>query len=144
MHGLQTYYQQLPRDTFWSWSELEKTLGKETVDLWYAKDGQDKWLGFLIAERVPGAAELYFIHVADSARKQGLGRKLLQQFMTAMDSYQVSRLFLEVRRSNEAAQRLYLSCGFQQIGERLRYYADGEDALIYERAPTHANARETT
>ncbi|MYD29817.1 MAG: ribosomal-protein-alanine N-acetyltransferase, partial [Dehalococcoidia bacterium] len=37
---------------------------------------------------------------------------------------------LEVRVSNGAARALYGGCGFEEVGERLRYYADGEDAVI--------------
>jgi ribosomal-protein-alanine N-acetyltransferase len=41
---------------------------------------------------------------------------------------------LDVRRSNLAAQRLYLSLGFVQVGERLRYYSHPEeDALVLAR-----------
>lgn len=39
-------------------------------------------------------------------------------------------VLLEVRASNEAALRLYDSLGFQRVGLRRRYYADGEDALL--------------
>ncbi|MXY71468.1 MAG: ribosomal-protein-alanine acetyltransferase, partial [Dehalococcoidia bacterium] len=37
---------------------------------------------------------------------------------------------LEVRASNEAARALYRGCGFEEVGERRRYYADGADAVI--------------
>ena len=41
------------------------------------------------------------------------------------------RMTLEVRASNEAAQGLYRSFGFEVVGRRPRYYSDdGEDALI--------------
>ena len=43
----------------------------------------------------------------------------------------VSYMTLEVRRSNETAQHIYRSLGFQQVGVRKRYYEDnGEDALF--------------
>ena len=41
------------------------------------------------------------------------------------------RMTLEVRASNEAAQALYRSFGFDVVGRRPRYYTDdGEDALV--------------
>ena len=44
----------------------------------------------------------------------------------------VAYMTLEVRRSNERAQKLYQSLGFEYVGVRKRYYEDnGEDALIY-------------
>jgi ribosomal-protein-alanine N-acetyltransferase len=40
-------------------------------------------------------------------------------------------LSLEVRVSNRAAQGLYRSFGFREVGIRPKYYADnGEDALL--------------
>ncbi len=39
-------------------------------------------------------------------------------------------VLLEVRASNAAALRLYESLGFQRVGLRRRYYADGEDAVL--------------
>jgi ribosomal-protein-alanine N-acetyltransferase len=41
-------------------------------------------------------------------------------------------IFLEVRESNLAAQKLYQSCGFEQYSRRKAYYSDpAEDALLY-------------
>ena len=40
------------------------------------------------------------------------------------------QLFLEVRVSNSAAIQLYLKNGFVGKYARLRYYDDGEDALV--------------
>jgi ribosomal-protein-alanine N-acetyltransferase len=37
---------------------------------------------------------------------------------------------LEVRKSNEPARRLYEAAGFSVSGERVAYYADGEDAVL--------------
>jgi ribosomal-protein-alanine N-acetyltransferase len=43
----------------------------------------------------------------------------------------ISRMTLEVRKSNLTAQNLYRKYGFEAAGIRKAYYADnGEDALI--------------
>ena len=48
-----------------------------------------------------------------------------------MPSHGVRKIFLEVRISNTAAIRLYETCGFEQVGERKKYYSDPvEDALV--------------
>jgi ribosomal-protein-alanine N-acetyltransferase len=39
-------------------------------------------------------------------------------------------IYLEVRPSNPAARTFYGSLGFREIGRRISYYADGEDALV--------------
>ncbi|MCP5099650.1 MAG: hypothetical protein GY943_29200 [Chloroflexi bacterium] len=49
---------------------------------------------------------------------------------------------LEVRRSNQVAQALYLKYQFEIVGERPRYYRDtGEDAIIMTRTPLDAPYR---
>ena len=39
-------------------------------------------------------------------------------------------MFLEVSTRNPAARGLYQQLGFQQVGRRKGYYADGSDALV--------------
>ncbi|MBA3688359.1 MAG: ribosomal protein S18-alanine N-acetyltransferase [Chloroflexi bacterium] len=64
-------------------------------------------------------------------RRQGIGRRLLLQLAEVALELGSSRMTLEVRVSNEAAQRLYHSFGFNITGRRVAYYSDdGEDALV--------------
>ena len=63
-------------------------------------------------------------------RRRGLGELLLLDLYEQARSRGVVHLTLEVRASNLAAQGLYQKYGFQVEGRRLRYYGDGEDALI--------------
>jgi ribosomal-protein-alanine N-acetyltransferase len=69
--------------------------------------------------------------VAPAHRGQGIGELLLNGLIDQAIDVKATRLTLEVRISNEPAQRLYLKYGFQPSGTRPRYYTDnGEDALI--------------
>jgi ribosomal-protein-alanine N-acetyltransferase len=64
-------------------------------------------------------------------RRQGIGRQLLLGLVDLSISIGARRMTLEVRASNEAAQVLYRSFGFDVAGRRPRYYTDdGEDALV--------------
>ena len=44
-------------------------------------------------------------------------------------------VLLEVRSDNIAATSLYQDMGFDVVGRRKRYYADGGDALLLTRSP---------
>ncbi len=68
--------------------------------------------------------------VAPEHRGQGLGELLLLRMTEEARRRGVLRLTLEVRVSNYVAQNLYRKYGFEVEGRRLRYYGDGEDALI--------------
>jgi ribosomal-protein-alanine N-acetyltransferase len=64
-------------------------------------------------------------------RRRGIGRRLLLELAEAALELGSARLTLEVRVSNEPAQRLYRSFGFNVSGRRVAYYSDdGEDALV--------------
>ena len=71
------------------------------------------------------------IAVRADHRGQGIGRALTAQLMQYAANLGVVYMTLEVRRSNEVAQHVYLSHGFIQVGVRKKYYEDnGEDALF--------------
>ena len=71
------------------------------------------------------------IAVRADHRGQGIGRALTAQLMQYAANLGVVYMTLEVRRSNEVAQHVYLSHGFIQVGVRKKYYDDnGEDALF--------------
>ena len=65
---------------------------------------------------------------------QGLGGRLLQHMLLLAQRHKGRIAFLEVRKSNEVAFRLYHRMGFNEIGVREHYYpaADGarEDAIV--------------
>lgn len=64
-------------------------------------------------------------------RRQGIGRHLLLGIADLSVAIGARRLTLEVRESNDVAQALYRSFGFEIVGRRPRYYTDdGEDALV--------------
>jgi [ribosomal protein S18]-alanine N-acetyltransferase len=64
-------------------------------------------------------------------RRQGIGRQLLLNLAELSIAIGALRMTLEVRPSNDAAQALYRSFGFDIAGRRPGYYTDdGEDALV--------------
>ena len=68
------------------------------------------------------------VAVADSHRRRGIARALVEELIRQLDAYQLT---LEVRQSNLPAIALYESMGFQQVGLRKNYYQKPkENALI--------------
>ncbi|QYR20852.1 ribosomal protein S18-alanine N-acetyltransferase [Paenibacillus sp. sptzw28] len=71
------------------------------------------------------------IAVRAGYRGQGLGKKLMTELQRTAVFFGAARMTLEVRVSNEIAQRLYRKLGFEPAGIRPGYYSDNqEDALI--------------
>ena len=75
-------------------------------------------------------AHITSLAVAGEARRRGHGRRLATALVALAGSLGAEAVTLEVRASNEAARALYRGCGFEEVGERRRYYPDGEDAVI--------------
>jgi [ribosomal protein S18]-alanine N-acetyltransferase len=95
------------------------------------RDGNKKLIGMAIVWLVLDELHVGTIAVHPEFRKSGMGRKLLAHILLAAHGEGARRAYLEVRRSNFAAQKLYESFGFHIIGVRNRYYKNnGEDALL--------------
>ena len=69
----------------------------------------------------PGEAQLLTLSVVPDARRMGLGRVLLQQFIDDARRLYADQLFLEVRVGNRAAIALYEAAGFVSIARRVAF-----------------------
>ncbi len=92
------------------------------------KDG--RIVGYTFAMVVMDEGHIGNIAVDPSYRRMGIGRRLLRKLLADMEAEGVKKVFLEVRKSNVPAIRLYEDEGFVEIGIRKRYYRNREDAII--------------
>jgi ribosomal-protein-alanine acetyltransferase len=109
-----------------------RELSYPHAELWVAAPA-DEPLGFALGWLVADELEVVDVAVARAARRLGWGRRLLTRLLESASERGAVAAFLEVRASNAPAQALYLALGFTHDGERLRYYADGEDAWLFRR-----------
>ena len=114
-----------PLDELAASLELDRTLALLLVD------DEDHFLGCALGWSAGPVAELTDIAIDECHCRQGFGQHLLNEFLMAMRHRGVEEVQLEVRAVNGPAIRLYARSGFQQVGKRTGYYADGTDALLY-------------
>ena len=77
------------------------------------------------------SADLLTIATIPVARGRGIASLMLTELVSTAQQAGCPDVLLEVRQSNEAAQRLYTGHGFVPIGRRRRYYqAPPEDAVV--------------
>jgi len=89
-----------------------------------------KIVGYVLFWLLPDGVDIHNLAVRSEYRRRGIGRILLQQVIFEALRRSSTRVTLEVRKSNLAAQKLYESAGFVVTGIRRAYYSDdGEDAL---------------
>lgn len=96
---------------------------------WYA-EADSKLVGYAGGWIVDGDVQILKIGVDLEWRRCGIARKLLAHVAEDARDLGAQSCSLEVRISNEGAQKFYEQAGLSVLGKRPRYYSDGEDALI--------------
>jgi ribosomal-protein-alanine N-acetyltransferase len=119
----------------WTRSQCAGILPMSGVSLVVARDvDTGEAIGFSLSRSVADESELLLIGVLPNRHRQGIGGKLLEDFVDRARSQGADRVHLEVRDGNPAAA-MYRAAGFQPIGRRRNYYRapDGTrfDALTF-------------
>jgi ribosomal-protein-alanine N-acetyltransferase len=109
-------------------SELKNPVSSAIV-LNAESGGKVVLAAYMVYWVVHGEAHILNIAVAPGFRRRGAAELLLGTALEQMRRNLVFEVFLEVRRSNEAARRLYGNFGFRESFERKNYYGD-EDAIV--------------
>lgn len=92
---------------------------------------EDRILGYMGIMMVLDEGEITNVSVAQTARRRGVGRLLVQTMLDKMRRAGLTMIHLEVRKSNTPAIRLYEQFAFEQDGERKNYYEEPtEDAVL--------------
>lgn len=124
----------------WTADDFRGLLSEPTVFGYQVRpEGEpNKLIGFVLARLVIDEAEILTIAVDSASRKLGAGYGLMDAVLRHLHHERAVSLFLEVDKSNVAAQALYSRFGFAKVGDRPSYYknTDGTyaSALILRRA----------
>ena len=118
-------------------AELEQPTGFQFV---VRRKGTDRIIAFLCGRVMADEAEILKLSVAQSERRKGVGRQLLDFVVKFYSEKGVKNCFLELRASNTAARNLYEKEGFSIIGKRNNYYMEpAEDAILMKRKIENSN-----
>lgn len=109
-------------------SELKNPVSFSSV-LRADSGGRQKLVAYIVYWVVHGEAHILNIAVDPTLRRRGAAELLLGTSLEQMRRNLVFEVFLEVRRSNVAARKLYADFGFREGFERKNYYGD-EDAIV--------------
>tara|TARA_Y100001947_G_C10295877_1_gene284936 strand:+ start:663 stop:1094 length:432 start_codon:yes stop_codon:yes gene_type:complete len=105
-------------------NELTLKLDRKTWVIYSDKE----LVGYCMLRYGPNEVRLINMAVDPSLQKMGIGKKLLNHFLNNIPKD--SSAYLEVKRGNFPAIKLYLNAGFKDIAIREDYYPDGEDAIV--------------
>lgn len=113
----------------WSLRAFTDTVEKPNFRYLVAEEAGEilGYCGFLY---VLDEAEIPNVCVKASARRQGVGRKMLEVLITEAKTLGIAVLYLEVRESNEAAKALYASLGFLPNSIRKNFYEQPQENAV--------------
>lgn len=86
-------------------------------------------VGYIVLWDYNVAFHIANIAVHPERRRRGIGSMLLKKALELAKEMGIKSIYLEVRESNVAAQKLYEKFGFYRIGLKRNYYRDGENAV---------------
>ena len=118
-----------PESVFWPESSVKEVVTSQSA-VALLSEVEGRAIGFLIGRQAADEAEILNLAVVKESRRKGEGGALLEVALEEFRARAVSRVFLEVRESNETGIAFYSKHGFAKTGRRPGYYRDPEEAAI--------------
>lgn len=116
----------------WTKKNFEDSLKAQNKG-WVFLDEKGEIEAFTLIQKVVDETHLLNICVRVNSQGKGLGRQVLEHVIDHANSISSVLIVLEVRSSNQRAQRLYSQAGFNEMSVRKNYYPakEGrEDAVL--------------
>jgi ribosomal-protein-alanine N-acetyltransferase len=120
----------------WTTNQCAGILPMPGVVLKLARNEHRVAVGFSLFRTIADSSELLLLAVHPHHRRSGVGKGLLQDFMSRAGKDGASQVHLEVRENNPALH-LYRAAGFAPVGRRPNYYSGNNrryDALTLARS----------
>ena len=105
----------------WSIRAFTDAVSRENYRF-FVVDEAGEILGYCGFLYVLDEGEIPNVCVKESARRQGVGRQMMEVLIEEAKRLSLTILYLEVRESNRGARRLYESLGFVENGIRKNFY----------------------
>ncbi|NLC69636.1 MAG: ribosomal protein S18-alanine N-acetyltransferase [Clostridiaceae bacterium] len=115
----------------WTRNAFLQELGNRSFTIYLSAKAGDRVVGYAGMWKIVDEGHITNIAVHPEFRGIGIGSMLLEALKKRAKKEGIVKMTLEVKKSNEAALKLYTKHGFIPAGIRKGYYAeDGEDAII--------------
>ncbi|MCC6810101.1 MAG: ribosomal protein S18-alanine N-acetyltransferase [Deltaproteobacteria bacterium] len=125
----------------WTESGLREEIERpaDRGEMWVLRENT-RAVAYLVIWFIVDEAQIQNVTSDPAARRKGYARTLVAHAIDRARAKHCTRLTLEVRATNAAALALYESTGFTRVGERPRYYTNGDTALLMERMVSASSA----
>lgn len=93
-----------------------------------------KIVGFIMGVQIKlEKGKILMLSVLENYRHQGIGSKLLEEYMKSIPAKKIKTVTLEVRTDNKKAIKFYQRYGFKIKKKLSEFYQKGEDAYTMEK-----------
>src|SRR5436309_372236 len=114
----------------WTEEDFLRCLRQRNCIGMVAEHGE-KVVGFMIYELHKNKLHILNFAVSPACRRSGIGAQMVAKLISKLSSHRRTRITLEVRETNLAAQLFFRSQGFRATRVLRSYYEDsGEDAFL--------------
>jgi ribosomal-protein-alanine acetyltransferase len=94
-------------------------------------DTGSQMVAFVVGMIEPdGSGHVVALGVSPDYRRMGHGRRLMEAIELGFSDRAARTVRLEVRTSNQAAQKLYFDMGYRIVRRMPRYYTSGDDGYL--------------
>ncbi|MEA4816623.1 MAG: ribosomal protein S18-alanine N-acetyltransferase [Lachnospiraceae bacterium] len=115
----------------WTKKDFEREIYENSMAIYFVAVFEGRVIGYAGMWHVVTEGHITNVAVDFEFRGRGIGEALTKALIDEAYKREMVGITLEVRITNEKAQRLYTKLGFKPEGIRKRYYSDtGEDAVI--------------
>jgi ribosomal-protein-alanine N-acetyltransferase len=114
----------------WTEEDFLRCLRQRNCIGMVAEQGE-KVVGFMIYELHKSKLHILNFAVHGTCRRSGVGGQMVSKLISKLSSHRRTRITLEVRETNLAAQLFFRTQGFRALRVLRSYYEDsGEDAFL--------------
>jgi len=111
---------------------LKDDLNSNSIIYFVAVTDTDNILGAIGFSTLVDHIDISIVITKKELERNGIASSILLKLIEYSKNKNIETIFLEVRKSNSSAIKLYEKFDFKQISIRKSYYPDNnEDALIY-------------
>ena len=110
-----------------------RELYRDCGDLFFVAVRVGRIVGYMVTCLEKAEAEIVSIGVDPKSQKMGIGTRLMEHTLAALEERGIRGMELMVRTTNNVGLRFYRQFGFRAAGRIHRYYEDGCDAFHMKR-----------
>ncbi|WP_188207153.1 ribosomal protein S18-alanine N-acetyltransferase [Alkalibacillus aidingensis] len=114
----------------WQKQDFIFDLLKNKFSYYLVLENNQKVVGYCGVWIVVDSAQITNIAIHPDERGHKYGEYLFKETLKLAKFEGAQELTLEVRESNQVAQKMYQKFGLEVVGRREKYYKDQEDALV--------------